>query len=107
VKIDGLDVTIEEIDLSAKDLSPSADNVIDEPFFTACDVYRTAGLSYRQLNNWDLKGVLPNSRRKEAGWRTFSYREVFAIFVCSEIRTRFGVPPYYELEPDHQMPSRN
>ena len=91
-KIEGLDATIEVLNLDEKVLSPSPENSIDESFFTACDVYRTTGLSYRQLNNWDLKGVLPNSRGTETGWRTFSYREIFAILVCSDLRTRFGVP---------------
>ena len=91
-KIEDIDATIEVLDLDEKILSPSPENPIDESFFTACDVYRTTGLSYRQINNWDLKGVLPNSRGTETGWRTFSYREVFAILVCSDLRTRFGVP---------------
>lgn len=60
--------------------------------FKASDVKKLAGLSYRQLHNWDSKGTLPNKREGETGWRKFSPREIFVILVCSEIRERFGVP---------------
>jgi len=64
----------------------------DERLYRASDVKRAAGLSYRQLNDWDSKGVLPASREEEANWRRFTPREVFAIMVCAEIRKQFGVP---------------
>ena len=51
-----------------------------------------AGLSYRQLNDWDSKGALPNSREQEAGWRKFSVRDLFVLMVCSEVRKRYGMP---------------
>lgn len=59
---------------------------------TASDVKKVAGLSYRQLNDWDSKGALPNNRKTTSGWRKFSPREIFAIMVSSEIRSKFGVP---------------
>lgn len=80
----------EVLNVDETSLIPTADN-IDAPFFRAYDVQQAAGLSYRQLNNWDSMGVLPNSRGAELGWRKFSYREVFALAVCSDIRSRFGV----------------
>jgi len=64
----------------------------DDQTYTAADVKRAAGLSYRQIHEWDQKGVLPGSRPDEAGWRKFSPRELFALMVCSEIRRQFGVP---------------
>lgn len=63
-----------------------------DPSFTARDVKDAAGLSYRQLNDWDSKGALPNSREQEASWRKFSTRDLFVLMVCSEVRTRYGTP---------------
>ena len=71
---------------------------MDEPYptgdqtYTAADLKRAAGLSYRQINEWDQKGVLPETRSGDAGWRKFSPRDIFALMVCSEIRRQFGVP---------------
>ena len=64
----------------------------NDPSFTAGDVKHAAGLSYRQLNDWDSKGALPNSREQEAGWRKFSVRDLFVLMVCSEVRKRYGMP---------------
>ena len=64
----------------------------NDPSFTAGDVKHAAGLSYRQLNDWDSKGALPNSREQEAGWRKFSVRDLFVLLVCSEVRKRYGMP---------------
>jgi hypothetical protein len=58
--------------------------------FTAGDVKNAAGMSYRQLNDWDAKGALPGQREQESGWRKFLPKEIFAIMVCKEIRDRFG-----------------
>jgi len=55
-------------------------------------VRKATGLSYRQLNDWDAKGVLPGNRQDETSWRRFSFKELFALLICSEIRKRFGVP---------------
>jgi hypothetical protein len=61
-----------------------------DPTLTAGDVKNATGMSYRQLNDWDSKGALPGQREQEAGWRKFTPREIFAIMVCREIRSRFG-----------------
>jgi len=58
----------------------------------ASDIKEKAGLSYRQLNDWDSKGVLPSKERNKAGWRKFTPSEVFIILLCKEIRDKFGVP---------------
>lgn len=60
--------------------------------FKASDVKKSAGLSYRQINDWDSKGALPNQRQGEAGWRRFTAREVFVMAVCKALRDNFGVP---------------
>ncbi len=36
----------------------------EERLYRASDVKRASGLSYRQLNDWDSKGVLPASREE-------------------------------------------
>jgi hypothetical protein len=64
----------------------------DDASYTAADLKRAAGLSYRQINEWDQKGVLPETRSDDAAWRKFSIREIFALMVCGEIRQQFGVP---------------
>lgn len=60
--------------------------------YTAADVRQAAGLSYRQLNDWEGKGVMPDPRSEDASWRKYSPRDIFALMVCKEIRDRFGVP---------------
>ena len=49
-------------------------------------------MTYRQLNDWDSKGALPNQREQSNGWRKFDPRQLFVVLVCSEIRKQFGVP---------------
>lgn len=58
---------------------------------TAKQVREAAGLTYRQLNNWDEKGVLGSSRDKEGSWRRFTYLELFCAMICARIQERFGV----------------
>jgi hypothetical protein len=60
--------------------------------FTAGDLKNASGMSYRQINDWDAKGTLPNQREQGTSWRKFSLQEMFAIVVCKEIRDRFGTP---------------
>ena len=60
--------------------------------FTARDVQQLTGLSSRQLNDWDSRGVLPHGRDVAAGWRRFSVQEVFSLMVVMEFRRKFGVP---------------
>lgn len=60
--------------------------------YSAKNVAEVAGLSYRQLNDWENKGVMPSKRGSESGWRKFSPRDVFVIMICSEIHEQFGTP---------------
>jgi len=62
-----------------------------EPTFTASDVKEASGLTYRQLNEWDRRGALPESRDADAEWRKFSPKAMFVLLVCSELRRRFNV----------------
>jgi hypothetical protein len=60
--------------------------------FTAKDMKEMAGLTYRQLNDWDSKGLVTRKGRETATWRRFTLEEAFVLIVCSEIRRQFGVP---------------
>jgi hypothetical protein len=60
--------------------------------FTACDARQIAGVTYRQLNDWDVKGALPTQRRRGSGWRKFDPKQFFVVLVCAELRKQFGVP---------------
>ncbi len=68
------------------------DATLNEQVLRASDIRETVGLSYRQLNDWESKGVLPSKKRSKAGWRKFTPRELFVLMVCKEIRDKFGVP---------------
>lgn len=60
--------------------------------YTASHVKDATGLSYRQLNEWDRRGALPETREGDASWRRFSPRDFFVLLVCAELRKRFPVP---------------
>ena len=64
----------------------------DERIFSAKDVQDVAGLSYRQIHDWDARGSLPHSRDKKGTWRRFSFCEIFALTIVNEIHEAFGVP---------------
>ena len=65
---------------------------LDDRDYSSRDVQDAAGLTPRQQNDWDSRGLLPHNREGEEGWRRFSPREIFALMVCSEIRRRCGTP---------------
>lgn len=60
--------------------------------FTTGDIKNAAGLTYRQVAEWDGRGLLPQGRGDGPFWRRFTPREIFAVAVCAEIRDQFGVP---------------
>lgn len=64
---------------------------LEERPFLARDIRDLAGLTARQLNDWDKRGVLQLDRGSESEWRKFTAREVFAIMACAQLRNRFGV----------------
>jgi hypothetical protein len=39
------------------------DATLNEQVLRASDIRETVGLSYRQLNDWESKGVLPSKKR--------------------------------------------
>ncbi|MCH8984617.1 MAG: MerR family transcriptional regulator [Acidobacteria bacterium] len=64
----------------------------DDKLYSAKDVQNTAGLTYRQLNDWESRGTLPHGRAEDGGWRRFSPLDIFVLMVTKEIQSRFGVP---------------
>ena len=62
---------------------------LDDRHYTARDLLQLAGLSYRQLNDWESKGVLPATADRRERWRRFTPRDLFAAMICAEIRRRF------------------
>lgn len=78
-------------DQGAQDNLNLAYQAAHERVFTAHDVQEVAGLSSRQLNDWDQRGALPNERGTKAGWRRFTARELFILMTCGELRRQFGV----------------
>lgn len=61
--------------------------------FTAKDARDLAGLSYRQLNDWEERGALPGDEgERDGGWRRFTPKQIFALMVCGEIRRLYGTP---------------
>ena len=64
----------------------------DEKPFTAKDAKDLAGLSYRQLNDWDSRDAIPGERKADRSWRKFTPKDLFILMVCAEIRRLYGVP---------------
>jgi len=60
--------------------------------FSAKDAKDLAGLTYRQLNEWEGQGALAAERSRERSWRKFTPSQMFAAMVCGEIRRRYGIP---------------
>ena len=62
-----------------------------KPTFGAKDLKRLAGITYRQLNDWESKGLIPDTREGEAQWRRFTLPQFFGLMVLAELRRRFDV----------------
>jgi len=72
--------------MSENPTSPE-DAGLKKPDHTASDVKEAAGLSYRQLNSWDVE----SSRDSENGWRRFTGAQVLALTIMSALKAR-GIP---------------
>jgi DNA-binding transcriptional MerR regulator len=55
------------------------------------DIKTITGLTYRKLNDWEKKGIIPSDRNVKEGWRYFTPSEAFAIAVCAELRKRMDL----------------
>jgi len=65
--------------------------VADEKSLRSSDLKENAGMTYRQINDWQEKGLLPDERKSNKKWRKFTPKEFFVILICKEIRDKFGV----------------
>lgn len=68
------------------------DDTVPEPGYKASDVYAVCGLSYRQLNDWEERGALPESKDRGAKWRKYSLHDLFVIMVLVELKKQFNTP---------------
>ena len=60
--------------------------------FKANDVLELAGLTYRQLHDWEKRaGVIRAKRTSSEGWRQFTLEEVSALAICSRLRNSVGL----------------
>lgn len=64
----------------------------DRSEFSAAETMKAAGITARQLRDWDAKGATRATRQGPEGWRRLSPSAAFAVVVCSAIRKQFGVP---------------
>jgi DNA-binding transcriptional MerR regulator len=55
------------------------------------DIKNITGLTYRKLNDWEKKGIIPSDRNVKEGWRYFTPSEAFAIAICAELRERMDL----------------
>jgi len=59
--------------------------------FSAKDVAEIVGLSYRQLNDWEMKGF-QFKRSSDEEWRRFTVGDLFALLVIEKLRDTLGTP---------------
>lgn len=61
---------------------------------TAKEIKEVSGLSYRQINDWDKKGILPAQEREASNawrWRRFTGANAIQLSVLSKLR-KAGLP---------------
>ncbi|HXA18688.1 MAG TPA: hypothetical protein VN380_16965 [Thermoanaerobaculia bacterium] len=72
--------------------TPPADDELSSRRFRASETARVVGLTYRQLRTLEERTGSAAPRQGKGEWNTYTFRNVFAILICVEIRDRFGVP---------------
>ncbi len=60
---------------------------------TAKQLCKATGLTYRKLNDWDGRGLVPHRRDGDLGWREFTLLEVIALRIIVDLKREVGVPP--------------
>ncbi|MGE0887452.1 MAG: MerR family transcriptional regulator [Blastocatellales bacterium] len=71
---------------SDKAYSPGQENL------TASDVLKLAGLTYRQLHDWEKRaGIIEAERLFPEGWRKFTFESVLALAICTRLREKLGI----------------
>ena len=73
-------------DLAQEELS------LNQPKLRAADLRVLAGLTYRQLNDWERRGVLPHERSDQSKWRRLSAWQAMGLTIIAELHSRFGIP---------------
>lgn len=69
-----------------KGYSPGQDDL------TASDVFKLAGLTYRQINDWEKRaGIIDSERATSEGWRKFTTEEVIALAICARLREHLAI----------------
>ena len=63
----------------------------EEGRFSTKDLMAVTDLSYRNVTDWDAKGIIPGRRDGSKGWRRFTVEEVFVTLLLTEIRKQFGI----------------
>jgi len=58
---------------------------------TAKTVKEVADISYRQLNDWDSKKVLPKKKGGDGTWRKFTGADIIRLAIISKL-VKFGIP---------------
>ena len=64
---------------------------VNEKILKSSDVNRILGISYRQLSDWEKRGVLKTifkrpRRKKTKGWRTFSIADLISLGLLKEAK---------------------
>jgi DNA-binding transcriptional MerR regulator len=64
---------------------------VNEKMLKSSDVNRILGISYRQLSDWEKRGVLKTifkrpRRKKTKGWRTFSIADLISLGLLREAK---------------------
>lgn len=63
----------------------------DQGRFSTKDLMGVTDLSYRNVTDWDAKGIIPGRRGGKKGWRRFTLEEVFVTLLLTEVRKQLGV----------------
>ena len=53
---------------------------------------KLTGLTYRQLNEWDKRGLLPHTRVGKSGWRRVNQWQAISIRILADLHGEFGIP---------------
>ena len=79
--------------LNIRPMSRSGEQESYQSDLKASDVLTLAGLTYRQLHDWERRaGIIDSERASAEGWRKFTFEEVVALAICVRLRDHFSLP---------------
>lgn len=71
----------------------SKEDLLESTNFKASDIFKLAGMTYRQIHDWENRaGIGESDRAAPEGWRKFDLSELLALCICSELRRQFSLP---------------